>query len=142
MKINLKDIDAVTAAIVRAEGRATARTVNYATATNLATWAEKELKSILPQSMWSGTVAHYLPPRMPNSYNYRAEGTFLSITRGSNSWFLTSVSRGNCGSCSYGGSARLKMELSEKQQFYFVETHPLLDKVVATSKAERIMQAI
>lgn len=134
MKIKITDTNKVNAAIAEVEGRATARCASAGDVLGLAKYAEVKLAALLAKSHWAGAQAHYRPGRVANSYNYRAAGTFFTITRGSSAWYLTSVSRDDVGSQSYGGGDHYDITLSVAQQLQIVALNPLLSGITAKAK--------
>lgn len=88
-------------------------------AEDIAGWAEDAEKKLnelkIPSSYRQNSQLVVLPPRMPNSYKYPAEGTFVLLVRGKKSWFLRNAGRTNTGSISRGESnPRTHLTLSKK----------------------------
>lgn len=120
MKIK-NDKTKIEAAIAAVEGKATARTCNYANFTDLVKFAEDELKGLgLAKTHWKGVTATFRHGAVCNSYKYPAVGTELEITYFPSGWFLTGVSRGHVGSGRYGGNDKYKMRLPNDTQRIFV----------------------
>jgi hypothetical protein len=131
-KTKTTDTTGVQAILDEGQGKATARILLPHDITALAAYGERRLEELgLAKSYRSGATAHYSPPRVPNSYNYRADGTYATITRGSTGWYLTEVRRGDTGSQSYGGSARHAIRLTSAQQIQLINSSPLYSDVTA-----------
>ncbi len=107
LKVNINNRPAIIEAIKVAEGRATARTISPEDLSAMINDAEKKLRALkIPKYLWKGCKVTRHPPRVANSYQYRAEGTTATLTRGSKDWYLTSIHRTTTGSESHGGHAR------------------------------------
>lgn len=112
MKINIANINAIAEAILAAEGKANARTLDPTLITRTIERAEDKL-AIIPKKYWVGSKITFQPPKVSNSYNAFPAGTWATVVRFSSGWFLTKVWRDRCGSKSYGGSERQYLELSD-----------------------------
>lgn len=132
MKIKVSDTAKLIAALEEGQGRAKARRVDVSDVLALATYAELELEKLeLAKSFRAGATAYYFPPKVPNSYDYAAAGTFFTLQRGSADWYLVEVSRGTTGHVNYGAGATQQVRLSVDQQMYCVRTNPLFKDVRA-----------
>jgi hypothetical protein len=94
MKINLKDTDAVQAALDAVNGRATAHTYNTPYFVHVvAREAERELARFnVPKAARKG--ARYVSQssgNLPKAYKYTAIGTTVTLERGASAWFLVDV---------------------------------------------------
>jgi hypothetical protein len=132
MKTKITDTAKVIESLNEGQGKATARTLTPHDIEQLAAYGEKRLEELgLAKHYRVGAKAFYSPPRVPNSYKYRAEGTYATITRGSSAWYLTEVRRADTGSQSYGGSARHAIRLTAAQQIQLINNSELYSDVVA-----------
>ena len=97
MKINTTNIEKMQVAINAAQAKATTRTVNVATVSELIEVAEKWLKSKgIPKSCWLGSKFSYAEHVNCNSYSkksFTADSTEIYIECGASGWFLTGVRR-------------------------------------------------
>lgn len=110
MKISMTSPAKITAAIATAEGRATARCVTAEDIIDAAADAESNLKDAgVLRTMRQGAVARLGPA---NSYEYAAEGTYATLTRGGKSWFLTDIRRRYVGATAYGSGERLTVRIA------------------------------
>jgi len=132
MKIK-NDKDKIEAAIIKVEGRATARTCNYEDFKNLVEFAEAKLKGLgLAKKYWKGVTATYAHGAVCNSYKYPAVGTELTIEYFSSGWFLKGIYRGQVGSCPNGGYDRYRIYLPKATQVVFVENSPYCAEIRET----------
>jgi hypothetical protein len=109
MKIKIKEQNraAITAALAKANGRATAHTFNGATPIiEAAVAAETKLKLLgLTQSQRKGAQASLTSgSKVPHSYKYTRITTDVQMLRGATGWFLIGVSTSEgfsfgCGGC-------------------------------------------
>jgi len=114
MKINMADIEQVTETIDKAEKGCKARTLPDDFAADMISTAERRLKELrIPQKGWKGCQIIWHPEKVANSYKGKAEGTSITLTRGSNAWFMTHCSRVPAGSVSYGEGVRIELALTE-----------------------------
>jgi hypothetical protein len=103
MKINISNTEKIRAAITKAEGGATTRLLEPEWLKKAATKAEEQLFLLrIPEKEWLGCKIRSNPEKIPNSYNYRAEGTNATLERFSTGWFLISVGRYQTVKFSYG----------------------------------------
>jgi hypothetical protein len=131
-KTKTTDTTGVQAILDEGQGKATARTLTPHDIEQLAAYGEKRLEELgLAKHYRVGAKAYYSPPRVPNSYKYRADGTYATITRGSSGWYLTEVRRGDTGSQSYGGSSRHAIRLTAAQQIQLINNSELYSDVIA-----------
>lgn len=95
MKINVTHLEALTAAIETAEGKATARTVSPEDIAHEITGIENRLAGLLPKKDWQGLrfSLDVNAQTFPASYRYTPESTHVLIERGSNGWFVTEICR-------------------------------------------------
>ena len=107
IKINEQNRAAITAALVAANGRATAHTFNGATPIiEAAVAAEAKLELLglsKAQRMGAKAVAHS-GGLLPRSYKYQRVTTMVTITRGSSGWFVTSIATHEYWNFSSGGT--------------------------------------
>jgi len=135
-RTKITDTEKVQAFLDEGQGRATARTLSPHDIETLAAYGEKRLEELgLAKSYRAGATAHYHPPRVANSYNYAAEGTYAVVTRGSSEWYLTDVRRVQTGSQSYGGCARHAIRLTAAQQIQLINHSDLYSDVTALPNA-------
>lgn len=115
MKINIEKTADIANAIDAAEIGARARRFPAAEyVRDMVTKAEAQLKALgIPKVAWTGSYIVYEPPGPANSYKYRAEGTWVTITRYPSGWFLTEVARRTVHSASYGKWSAVLLYLSE-----------------------------
>lgn len=105
MKINIQNSKAQ-AELDALQAKCNARTLSAADLMESAEWAEKLMTDTgIPKKFWPGTKVTVFPWRVPNSYNYRAEGTKAIIQRGTTGWFLVSRFRAPVSSVSYGSDS-------------------------------------
>jgi len=132
MKIK-NDKDKIEAAIIKVEGRATARTCNYEDFKNLVEFAEAKLKGLgLARKYWKGVSANFKHGPVPNKYSWSAEGTELTIQWFSSGWFLIDVKRSVVGACSWGGYDRYSIKLPKATQILLVEHNPYCAEIRET----------
>lgn len=135
-RVKVTDETGVQQMLDEGQGRASARTVSFSDVVALAKYGEDQLAKLgVPQKIRTGAQASYYPPSVPNSYNYAASGTFMTVTRGTKDWYLTSVARGNAGSCSYGKGSTDRLKLTLEQQLHYVRTNPLLCDVIPVPRS-------
>ena len=94
IKINEQNRAAITAALVAANGRATAHTFNGATPIiEAAVAAEAKLELLgLPKSRRVGAIAKVSSGgSLPNAYKYQRVTTLVTIVRGSDAWFICEI---------------------------------------------------
>jgi hypothetical protein len=131
-KVKVTDTNKVLEALEEGQGRATARTVDTSDIAALALYGERRLEELgLPKKFRAGATVHYSPPKVANSYNYAADGTYATITRGSSHWYVTDVHRGQTGSQSYGGRDRRSIRLTPEQQIQLINNNDLFGDVFA-----------
>ena len=107
MKILVTNGKKLTEAIMKAEGRATARTI---TATDICHVLDK-IK--VPKSKLDGTVVYYDGgEHFANAYKYRPESTHFRAENIKGKWYITDIRRDTCpnrersGRISYGEQAK------------------------------------
>lgn len=76
--------------------------------------AEEKLHNIgVAKKNWVGCVVDVHPGGVPNSYAWRAEGTYARIERKKSGWFVTSIWRGAVHPSSYGKAKDGMLTLSD-----------------------------
>lgn len=114
MKININNADKLEAAIKKAEGKATQRLFDTRRIDNAIRDAEKKLNEIgIAKKYQNGCEIRFKPAKVPNSYKYRAEGTFVIIERFSSGWFLVDCYRAPTGTASYGSNEAAELILDD-----------------------------
>jgi|GEM_PF-3689406 len=95
MRINVTDTAKVTAALTKVQHLRTRRTLDVGHVTKAAAHAEARLVTAgIPQANRTGTRVHYDPHTVARSYGYSADGTQVTLERGTGSrWFLVNVER-------------------------------------------------
>ena len=112
MNINVANIEKLTEAIAKAEGRATARTI---TAQDIIKTLDK-IK--VPKSRLHGTKVYYDGGQhFPNAYKYRPESTHWMAENKHGKWYVTAICRATCPNRSNSGS----IEFSEEAKAWIVE---------------------
>jgi len=94
MRINLKDTDAVRAALAAVNGKAERHTYTLPSdIETVADDAERQLARLdVPKAARKG--ARYVSQSghgLPKAYKYRATGTVVTLERGASAWFLVDV---------------------------------------------------
>lgn len=93
MKINIDNIEKLTAAIKEAEGRATVRTI---TAKDIQ-YVLHEIEDGIAKKKMSGTKVHYTGAQhFPNAYKYRPESTHWVAENVNGKWYVTDIYRDTC----------------------------------------------
>jgi len=114
MKINTKDNKKIELAIKKAEGKASVRTLDEIDIEIAANAAETKLDKLgIPIKQRKGCRVFIDPGKVPGAYKYRAEGTFVTIERGSKDWFMILVQRERVGYCPGGRGGKSTLSLSE-----------------------------
>lgn len=126
--INEKNANKINAAISAVEGKATARTADYASVVEAVKIAEQRL-SILPKRLWNGATGTYQPDSVSNSYGYRAEGTFVVVKRVNTRWVLVDVLRGfvRSGTCSENTDLRLRLVVDPREALQAISNSVHID---------------
>jgi hypothetical protein len=95
-KIYSTDTEKLNAAIIEAEGRATARTMNAEYVDSKLFYVVNRYLNGLPKKALTGTRAtvHASTEKLPSSYKYRAESTQAEFLHDGKGWVLVSVWRG------------------------------------------------
>lgn len=96
-KVNVTNRELVEQKIALAQGKATARTIDYQTVLDTLESIEARLTSILYKKDWTGIVVKVDPnaQNFPGSYKYTPESTNITFFRISNGWQVT-IGRGAC----------------------------------------------
>ena len=97
MKININNVDKITATIEAVESRSTARTIEDASQINACiNDIENRLSTILPKTFWKGITARVdlNAQSFPNCYNGIPMSTIIRLERCSSGWFMTGIYRG------------------------------------------------
>jgi hypothetical protein len=80
---------------------------------------EKKLHELrVPKKYWVDCTIEIMPEKLPNSYKYRAEGTYLRLQRFCSDWFIIACFRGNVQKQSYGtkgNNVRLTLSLTAQK---------------------------
>ena len=115
MKINLKNTEQISAKIEEAERKCKARCLDLDRLLDAAILAEKKLDNLnIPKAARKDCIVKLVPERVSNSYRGIPYGTFATIQRGSNDWFLVYVYRQTSGNQSKGRGEREYLVLSEQ----------------------------
>lgn len=121
MKINLKKVEEVEAALDIAQENCCARLKSVQDIVCEALAAERELDQMrIPKSKRIGAKLLVQTESVPNSYKYAAYGTGATLIRGKNDWFLEEVRRERASCRSYGGEIPNYLYLGEKAQEHIV----------------------
>lgn len=95
IRIDKTNKDAIAEALAKANGRATARTLDSQDVLDLAEALDKHMEKYhIPRSSAKGSRYLYSESVGCNSYDYRADATIVEFTHGSKCWFLTDARRG------------------------------------------------
>ena len=114
MKINIKNIEKIEAAIEKAEEGCRARLIDIVEIQNAIKKAEDRLVGLgIPKKAWIGTTIVIDPPAVTNNYSGIPEGTKVEIDRFASGWFMTECWRVQCRKVPYGGDRRSHLVLSE-----------------------------
>ena len=93
MKIDIDNIEKLSAAIKEAEGKATARTIE---ATQIQ-YTLHEIETGIAKKKLSGTQVHYTgAEHFPNSYKYRPESTHWIAENINGKWYVVDIYRDTC----------------------------------------------
>lgn len=136
MKIKTTEIEKIAEAIIKAEGKATARTITAEEVRRASEWAEEELESLgLPKKTRIGAKYELSPENVPNSYKFAPDSTVVRMERGSSGWFVISIfrARGKCTPFGSGGG-KWNMTLTMEQQEKILESNPLLSGLAEKHK--------
>ncbi len=95
-KIYSTDTEKLNAAIIEAEGRATARTMNAEDVDGILTRIVARYLNDMPKKALAGTTAtiHASTEKLPSAYKYSADSTHAEFMHDGKGWFLVSVWRG------------------------------------------------
>lgn len=117
-KINVKNTEKVTSLISEVEKKAKQRLMQpYQSILIDIEKAEKKLNELnIPKKYWLGCSVYIQPEKLPNSYKYKAEGTYMRIEYFASGWFVVSCFRGTCKKESYGGYSPSELWLSDLAQ--------------------------
>lgn len=74
---------------------------------------EKLFSLEIPRKYWLDCEILITPPKPPNNYQYRAEGTYCKIKRFKTGWFIINIWRGDVHTESYGALSGISLTLSE-----------------------------
>lgn len=92
IKIDIKNNEAINAALEAVNGKATSFTITSAKEVLDAVKAVETKLAVLPKAERKGAKAHYRPTGpSASSYKYMAKTTRITIERGATDWFLTGV---------------------------------------------------
>lgn len=98
-KINIKNEEQVKSLLDQVQKRAKARTQNFEYIKQVTEKAERMLDDLnLKNEFKKGAVIDIRPNGVVRSYGYKAEGTYVKITRGARDWFVTDCDRYTCNS--------------------------------------------
>jgi len=112
MRINVANADKIAEVLDAAQSGCRSRTATAEDVKHWAARAEARLHGAgVPKAMRKGSVASVEPEKVPNSYRYPAEGTYLHLERGASAWFLIGANRGRAGSCAGGSAARMHVSV-------------------------------
>lgn len=115
MKINIYKKDLVEKEIRLAEGKSKRRKLDVDDVKLAARKAERKLKELgIPKKSWTGSKIIISPDKVPNSYRWRADGTYAILEKYPSGWFMINVYRDRTGRKPYGGSQTISLILSEK----------------------------
>lgn len=98
MKINTNNIEKIQAEAARIENRAQVRLLDIEEIADDLKRIEGKLSTLLPKKSWKGLCfeVDQHAQHFPSSYKGSPESTQYRVTRGSNAWFITGVSRSYC----------------------------------------------
>jgi len=114
MKININYVEKVQAALDAEQGTCRTRLVDVEDINCAIVRAITKLKELeIPKKAWVGCSVHLSPEKVANSYKGIPTGTFVTVTCGATSWFVTWIRRGYSGSAPYGRGARESLELTD-----------------------------
>lgn len=118
--INIKEAnrDKINAAIKEAEGRATARTINYDDIVDDITNIETKLNIAKKHMTGCYAWVDHNAQAFPSAYKYKPESTHYCIQRTASGWVLVSVDRMTTNS----PSGRYELELTEEAQDAILES--------------------
>ncbi len=113
MKINTSKLDKIKETLAAVETGCSARKFDPDTIKMAIKAGERQLSQMsIPKKSWAECRIVCDPEKVANGYQGTPEGTSVTLTRGSSSWFVTAIQRMPSGRCSYGGDASAKLELS------------------------------
>lgn len=113
MKINVNDEDKIVNIIQKEEGRAEARIMVYCDIIGAIKSAEDSLQDEnIPKKYWKGCRVFINPGKVPSSYSWPAEGTFITLEKYTSGWFMVTCCRDTVQSCKHGKSQFYKLQLS------------------------------
>lgn len=117
LKIRVDKVEKIKEALAEVEGKASKRTFDSDDITGIIDAAEKKLGHLsIPKKYWDGTEIHCHPARVPNSYRYVPEGTFVTFKRIKSAWYVTSIERHGSSSCPNGSTESYLLILSNMAQ--------------------------
>lgn len=121
MKINLKRVEEVEAALDVAQENCRARLKSVQDIACEALAAERELDQIrIPKSKRIGSKLVIRSDSVPNSYKFITRGTGATLIRGKNDWFLEEVRREKAPIRPNGSPIYNYLHLGEKAQEHIV----------------------
>jgi hypothetical protein len=99
MKINVNNTTKLEEAINVEQKRARERTISVDIIKKVIKEVEAKLATMMYKKDWSGVTVcvDYHAQKFASSYSGIPQSTKFSLTRGNNGWFVTSISRSNCG---------------------------------------------
>lgn len=115
MRMNIKNTEKISSAIIEVERRATIRRITISDIEDALKEIEKRLSCLLRKKDWVGLAFHcdINAQSFPAAYKYIPDSTQFKIERGATGWFITGLYRASCG----GPSQRITpLNISEKSE--------------------------
>lgn len=114
--IKVTKTEEIKKALKMVEGRATSFCLYPSRIDSAVKQAEQTLQGLrIPKRFWNGCYIIMKPASPPNAYNWRANGTFVTLVRKSKDWFVVNITRSVNRSCSGGRASREILHLTENQ---------------------------
>lgn len=114
--IKITKIEDIKKEVAKVEGRSTSFCFYPSRIEPAVFHAEHVLQKLrIPKRFWNGCYIILRPPQPPNAYNWRAYGTYVTLSRKSKDWFVTSITRSSNPCTSYGRESRETLYLTENQ---------------------------
>ena len=122
-KIYSTDIEKLDDAIIEAEGRSTARTMDAGYVDSKLYYVVTRYLNNMPKKALAGTRAtvHASTEKLPRSYKYRAESTQAEFLHDGKGWMLVSVWRGTLRQSS-AAKEGVELELSDTAKEWLLDS--------------------